>query len=411
MRASGGTIAPIVKATKQPARCNLSTRAVLPYAKVQLGYLLASALLVALVDLACGRWQAIGRTRLRRFAATAIGVALPLLAWFFAVKALDHSHTTYQFSAIALGFYAAAIWMPLLWIARMLRERATTSVSVPIAALCIFALLAGQYALWIEPNRLVTSTYTLQFPQWPRAAGPLRVVHISDQQTVGACAREREAARLINEMRPDLIVFTGDYVAGPFFDPDPAIAAARAFLQALERPRYGIVCVEGHSEPERVRERVFDGLDVIYLRNEMLELDLGYGRRLRLFGTRTRGSDLSLLAARREPGLITLVASHEPDLSWELEGRGVDLHLAGHTHGGQVALPFLGAPLMLSSLPRRFARGLHAFGDHLIHVNPGIGMEGNHAPRIRFLCPPEIDLLLLDGGGTPRISTPPPERS
>lgn len=389
----------------------MSNRAVLPYAKVQLGYLLASALLVALVDAVCGRWPALARARARRFSAAAIGVALPLLAWFAAVKALDHSHTTYQFSAIALGFYAAAIWMPLLWLVRMLRERATKPLHVPIAALCAFALLAGQYALWIEPNRLVTSTYTLEFPQWPKAIAPLRVVHISDQQTVGACAREREAARLINEMRPDLIVFTGDYVAGPFFDPEPAIAAARAFLQSLERPRYGIVCVEGHSEPAHVRERVFAGLDLIYLRNEMLELDVGDGRRLRLFGTRTRGCDLSTLTTRREPGLITLVASHEPDLSWELEGRGVDLHLAGHTHGGQVSLPFFGSPLMLSSLPRRFARGLHAFGDHVIHVNPGIGMEGNHAPRIRFLCPPEIDLLLLDGGGSPRIATAPPERS
>jgi predicted MPP superfamily phosphohydrolase len=66
---------------------------------------------------------------------------------------------------------------------------------------------------------------------------------------------------------------------------------------------------------------------------------------------------------------------------------------------------------MLSTVPRRFARGLHTFGDHLIHVNPGIGMEGDNAPRMRINCPPEIDLLLLGGGGGVRASEPVPERS
>jgi predicted MPP superfamily phosphohydrolase len=375
---------------------------------VQLGYLFASAALVAAVDFACSRSPWLVEHRRARFAATIAGVAVPLIAWMLAVRAFDDPHSTFQFASVALGFYAAAIWVPALWLVRLMRAR---KLDAAIASLSLVAIALGQYALWIEPDRLVTSTYTLEFPRWPRGEAPLRVVHISDLQTVGACAREREAAQLVNAMRPDLIVFTGDYVAGPFFDAEPGIAAARAFLAELARPRYGIVCVAGHSEPERVRERVFAGLDVRYLRNEMLELELDGGRKLRLFGARTQGCDLTPLERRVEPGLVTLVASHEPDLSWELEGRGVDLHLAGHTHGGQIALPFLGPPMLLSELPRRFARGLHAFGDHLIHVNPGVGMEGNHAPRIRFLCPPEVDLLLLGGGGSERAVEPPPSRS
>jgi predicted MPP superfamily phosphohydrolase len=384
---------------------------VLPYLKVQFAYVLASAALVALVDWACARSARLRESRRLRFVVTALGVAAPLFVWLFVIKAVDHTRSQYQFVSVALGFYAAAIWMPLLWLARMWRERARRPIDRVLAAACALAILAGQYSLWIEPNRLVTSTYTIDFAQWPRDEPPLRVVHISDLQTVGACAREREAAALINAMQPELIVITGDYVSGPFFDAEPAIAAARAFLQALGRPKYGIVCVAGHSEPERIRERVFEGLDVRYLCNQMLELELDGGRRLRLFGARALGCDLTTLTRRDEPGLVTLVASHEPDLSWELEGRGVDLHLAGHTHGGQIALPFIGPPMMLSALPRRFARGLHAFGDHLIHVNAGVGMEGNHAPRIRFLCPPEVDLLLLGGGGSVRAAEPPPSRS
>jgi predicted MPP superfamily phosphohydrolase len=373
--------------------------------------MLASAVLVLAVDRLCGRSARLAQSPRLRALATLIALGVPLAAWVVGVKIVDDIHSTYQFIGIAFGFYAAAIWLPLLVLVRMARARKLDRV---LGCACAVAILGGQYALWIEPNRLVTSTYTIAFPQWPEGEPPLRVVHISDLQTVGECEREHRAAAMINSMQPDMIVITGDYVSGPFFDAGPAIAAARAFLASLQRPKYGIVCIAGHCEPERVRGEVFAGLDVRYLRNEELEIDLGgaHGpRKLRLFGALTQGIDLSKLATRRESGLVTLVATHEPDASWELEHRGVDLHLAGHTHGGQIAFPLLGAPLTLSSLPRRFARGLHEFGDHLIEINPGIGMEGDNAPRIRFLCPPEIDLLLLTGGGAPRNPSQPPQRS
>jgi predicted MPP superfamily phosphohydrolase len=206
---------------------------------------------------------------------------------------------------------------------------------------------------------------------------------------------------MVNALDPDLIVWTGDYIAGPFADPEPAIAAARAFLGSL-RARYGVVAIPGHSEPERIRSRVVAGFDhVHYLVDEELALELPDGRRLRIFGASAERPRLDRLEPDGDPALVTIAATHVPDLSGELDGKEVELHLAGHTHGGQIAFPVLGPPVTLSRLPKRFARGLHRFGDHWLHVTPGIGMEGHHAPRIRFLCPPEIDLLLIAGGGEP----------
>ena len=375
-----------------------------PYLKLQLVYVLITALVVFALDFAVGRAPRLARRPCLRVLVVAALIAVEVVAWIVAVKYVDDTHSTYQFIAIAFGFYAGVLFVPLLGLVRAKGERW-------FAAACVAALALGQYALWIEPNRLVESRYALTFSQWPADAPPLRLVHISDLQTVGECAREREAASRIVALEPDLIVITGDYIAGPFSDPTPAIDAARKFLIALGKPRLGIVCVAGHSESEALRARVFEGLDVRYLRDEELEIALGNGRRLRILGARTQGLDVSKLARRAEPGLVTLVATHEPDVSWDLDGKHVDLHLAGHTHGGQIALPWFGPPLMLSTVPRRFARGLHTFGDHLIHVNPGIGMEGDNAPRMRINCPPEIDLLLLGGGGVVRASEPVPERS
>lgn len=385
-----------------------------PYVQQQL---LLAALSVALawgVDLALARVRALRERAWTRLAAAYLLLAVPLAAWVALVRALDHSHSTFQFASVAIGYYAGAFVLPLLAALRALRAPRR---AWGLLGACAAAWGVGLWALLVEPNRLVTVESELRLASWPAECEPLRVVHISDLQTVGACEREREAARRINALRPDLIVFTGDYAAGPFRDAEPALSAAREFLAALELPRLGIVCVPGHAEREHHRTRIFEGLPITYLRNSAIELELDppgapAPRKLRIFGARTlhEGCDLSSYEPRREPGVLNVVASHEPDVLWELLERPVDLHLCGHTHGGQIVVPLYGAPMTLSSLPRRFARGLHAVGSLWLNVNPGIGMEGNFAPRIRLFCPPQIDLLVLRGGGE-RPAAAVPQRS
>lgn len=378
-----------------------------PYLELQLFYAVLGAALAWSTEALLWRRASLRPRPWRRTLLASAAIGALLLAWLVFIRVADHPHNTLQFVSVALGYYGGAFALPSATLVRLWRERARRRAPRSLVAACILGPVVGLYALLIEPDRLVTSQSVVRFEGWPASTPPLRVVHISDLQTVGACEREREAARTINGLGPDLIVFTGDYAAGPFSDPEPAIEAARAFLQALRRPRLGIVCVPGHSESESLRARIFAGLDVAYLRNEEVELapfDEMREVRLRIFGARTlhQGFDLASFEVRREPGLATVFVSHEPDVAWRIDGRGVDLHLCGHTHGGQIVVPLLGPPMTLSQLPKRFARGLHEFGDHWMNVNPGLGMEGNHAPRIRFLCPPQIDVLELRGGGERR---------
>lgn len=97
-------------------------------------------------------------------------------------------------------------------------------------------------------------------------------------------------------------------------------------------------------------------------------------------------------------GGITLCLHHTPDGVdgiRELDpGQRVDLFLCGHTHGGQVCLPFWGAVITLSKYHKKFESGLREYRGVPVYVNRGVGLEGG-APRVRFLCRPEVAVIDL----------------
>ena len=88
---------------------------------------------------------------------------------------------------------------------------------------------------------------------------------------------------------------------------------------------------------------------------------------------------------------------HTPDLMPQASDLGVDLYLAGHTHGGQWRLPGFGALLTSSIHWKRYESGLYREGDTRLYVSRGLGMEGFGTPRARFFCPPEVVEILLTG--------------
>lgn len=100
----------------------------------------------------------------------------------------------------------------------------------------------------------------------------------------------------------------------------------------------------------------------------------------------------SLLTRSPDAGLAFLVV-HDPSPYHEAAKAGFDLVVAGHTHGGQVRFPLIGAVVTNSDIPRSLARGLHRVERSWLHVSPGLG-TGRYAP-FRFMCPPEASVLEL----------------
>ncbi|MXX77526.1 MAG: metallophosphoesterase, partial [Gemmatimonadales bacterium] len=225
------------------------------------------------------------------------------------------------------------------------------------------AVLLAAWAFWWEPGRLVLRRADLEVPGWPEAE-ETRIALIADLH-VGSPRNGRDnlrrVVRRVNETRPDLVLIAGDLtidnVVGGRFVPPEEIAEDLAALDA----RYGVFAVLGNHDrwlsAERA-ERALSGAGITVLDNE--------GRRARVrdndvwiagvadFWTGHPSIEDALDGAR--PGEPVLVVTHNPDIFPEVPARA-SLTLAGHTHGGQVVIPFLGPRITPSRFGDRYAAG------------------------------------------------------
>jgi predicted MPP superfamily phosphohydrolase len=278
---------------------------------------------------------------------------------------------------------------------------------IPRGVLWLSAALAvAAWATVIEPERLVVRSATIPLPRWPGAWNGLRIAAVSDVHAgsphvgYGKLAR---LTRLTNEQKPDLIVLLGDYVCGRRVQEEgierPENVAAS--LSKLRAP-LGVVAVLGNHEwwldGERMR-RALEGAGIRVLDNEALRLERD-GQPLWLVGIAdalTRIPRVQYALAPIPQGDPIVLMTHNPDLFDHEIPERVSLTLAGHTHGGQVWLPFLGAPVVPSAYGQRFVSGLVVERGHSLFVTPGIGTS---LVPIRLGVPPEISLLTLVAVGS-----------
>jgi len=258
------------------------------------------------------------------------------------------------------------------------------------------------YATWIEPFRLGVTQARLRSA---KLNGPtsLRLLHISDLHVERITAREERLLRLVEELAPDVVVLTGDYLNLSYVYDATAQAEARDLLSRLcDVARGPIYAITGSPPVDRsdVVPAIFEGLPIAWLPETIADLYLN-GHTIQIAGLsclRERCLDVPrlrrLLDERRRPE-FTLLLYHSPDLMPEAVEAGLDLYLCGHTHGGQIRLPLFGALITSSDFWKRYEMGRYEEGHTTLYVSRGLGMEGLGAPRARFLAPPEIVLWTL----------------
>jgi len=273
---------------------------------------------------------------------------------------------------------------------------------LPVAALLVVGLAV--YAFWIEPCRIRLSRVELAIPNLPDSLDGLTICHLSDTHTSRYGRLEKITREILAGIDADLCVITGDLLRRR-----DGMHTLRRALSAL-KPRLGVFAVPGNGDYKlRVRmselaaELTGHGINVLL--NSRVTLSSN-GSNLHIIGVDDpflRLDDLtSAMSGIAEEGFRLLLA-HSPDVLMSIGDRRVDLILAGHTHGGQVRLPFVGAlwlhsryrlpisdgyydPETLSRVSSRDVSGA------CMYVSRGLSWS---AIPIRFMCPPEIVLITL----------------
>lgn len=266
-----------------------------------------------------------------------------------------------------------------------------------LIAVNLLALALEAYALYYEPFNLQT-THLAYAGFTVQADRPLRIVHLSDLHVERITPRERRMIETVDSLQPDLILLTGDYLNLDYLSDERALQEARTVLGQLHAP-YGVFAVNGSVDSPPRMARLYAGLDITVLDDEIEHLDLPVGE-LYLVGIsniyRPRDAEmLRGLMAQLPAEASTVLLYHTPDLIETAAATGVDLYLAGHTHGGQVRLPFYGAVVTFSEYGKQYEAGEYRLGETILYVSRGLGLEGFGLPRVRFLCPPEIALIEL----------------
>jgi uncharacterized protein len=290
-----------------------------------------------------------------------------------------------------------------------------------VALLVVAGVACVAYGIAIERSWYRLRRYDLAILP-PGGPQRLAVLHLSDLHFVRT--DPKKARFLASLPAADVTVVTGDFLAEP--------AAVETAVAAVHTARgsfasWFVLGSNDHFEPKplnyfayfrkrRTRRRALRGradeltrglvsdgwtdltnvralVDVNGLPIELLGLDDAH----------LRWHDLRI-APRRAPDRLGVAVMHSPDTAPESAALGYDLVVAGHTHGGQVRIPGIGALVTNCSMPRRLASGLIRMGSAILHTSPGLGTS-KYAP-FRFGCRPEATLLELQPrppAGGPRL--------
>ncbi len=261
-------------------------------------------------------------------------------------------------------------------------------------------LLLGK-AAWHEPRSFVLEERQVRLAKIPPGPG-LRIVHLSDLHLRSLPGTFATAAATINRLSPDLILLSGDYL-----DQARQLEGALEFIRRLSATQ-GIFAVQGNweywarLEGEPLRRGLAEAGAELLIDERRDLLIRGIPVSILGIDYPSASHNLEAVARLAKKGQVNIALSHVPAFNHARLVGLADLILSGHTHGGQVRLPYL-QPFYLPRFSLPYVSGLYRVTEKQIPLYVNRGMGTSLLP-VRFLCPPEITLLTL--GSPPAAELP-----
>jgi predicted MPP superfamily phosphohydrolase len=258
----------------------------------------------------------------------------------------------------------------------------------------LLGAVAAVYGFFIEPSRLIVRRTTVAVSNWPAELSGLRVVLISDVHAGAPFIKETKLRRMVamaNAEQADLILLLGDYTTQGVIGGTPMPPEDFAPILGELRAVHGVYAILGNHDGWFDAARIESALELAgirVLRNESKQVAVR-GRRLMLYGLAdvlTDRPDVRPIAALAQP---VIVMTHSPDM-FPMIPAGVALTVAGHTHGGQIRLPFIGPLIVPSVFGRRYAAGHIVERGRDLYVTTGVGTS---IIPVRIGVVPEITRL------------------
>ncbi|MHB0913238.1 MAG: metallophosphoesterase [Armatimonadota bacterium] len=297
-------------------------------------------------------------------------------------------YETTGFMVLLLFFVIIPVGLTLLsaiaWIRhRFFGRRRHKRLLYAALAADLFTLACTADAWLIEPRMLTVARVSIESP---KVSEEIKLMHISDVHFIQETPLTEKVVEVVEEERPDILLLTGDLADMKWHNTEEFASFMRRLC--LATPTY---FVQGADSPQEIV--LASGNSVNVTSHIPTELPVG-GTLVRIIGlgeANFKPSEPRPIS----PGALNIMLNHTPDLIDHAAWLGADLYFAGHTHGGQVRVPFWGAVVTNSGTGKRYEYGLYKVDQMSAFVTRGVGMEVKLAPRVRFLCPPEVVVVTV----------------
>ncbi len=255
------------------------------------------------------------------------------------------------------------------------------------------------WSVFIEPYCMLNVKYQdIHVKDFPDGFQNLKIAVVADIHAGNWFLERRRAKRIldaVNAQNPDIILFLGDYTNGYYYQTTLDRDSLQNYLSQFKAKiaKFGILGNHDAFLGKRYMMNVLKNSSITPLVNSNAKVSTPYGDFYvaAIADPQTLSYSYSKALKDIPPNAPVIFMTHNPAIAREIPHR-VDLVLAGHTHGGQLRLPFIGNIFSIKNIPRSRTEGVSYFNNHTIYTSKGLGTS--RFP-VRFFCEPEFTILRI----------------